>query len=122
MVGFVEVSETAGLKYGMGSGVSLSDTRPVVSNLAVDPRVRRFGIGTALMDACEDIVKNWNFDEIILQVGFLCILDCYQRTLFSVLIVSSEFKYAWCIIRVNIAIPHEGNSNKGARGGGVAWL
>lgn len=70
MVGFIEVSETSGSKYGMGSGVPLADTRPVVSNLAVDPRARRFGIGTALMDACEDLVKTWNFDEIILQVSY----------------------------------------------------
>lgn len=68
MVGFVEVSETSGSKYGMGSGVPIADTRPVVSNLAVDPLARRFGIGTALMDACEDLVKTWQFDEIILQV------------------------------------------------------
>lgn len=68
MVGFVEVSETSGSKYGMGSGVPIADTRPVVSNLAVDPLARRFGIGTALMDACEDLVKAWCFEEIILQV------------------------------------------------------
>lgn len=68
MVGFVEVSETSGSKYGMGSGVPVADTRPVVSNLAVDPLARRFGIGTALMDACEDLVKTWRFEEIILQV------------------------------------------------------
>lgn len=68
MIGFVEVSETSGSKYGMGSGVPIADTRPVVSNLAVDPLARRFGIGTALMDACEDLVKTWQFEEIILQV------------------------------------------------------
>ena len=68
MVGFIEVSETSGSKYGMGSGVPLADTRPVVSNLAVDTRARRFGVGTALMDACEDMVKTWSFDEIVLQV------------------------------------------------------
>ncbi|CAM9892743.1 unnamed protein product [Ectocarpus sp. 8 AP-2014] len=68
MVGFVEVSETSGSKYGMGAGIALADTRPVVSNLAVDPRVRRCGVGSALMEACEDLVNTWNFDEIILQV------------------------------------------------------
>lgn len=73
MVGFVEVSETSGSKYGMGSGIPLADTRPVVSNLAVDPRVRRCGVGSALMEACEDLVKTWNFDEIILQVCVVCV-------------------------------------------------
>ena len=68
MVGFIEVSQSSGWKYGMGGGVPLADTRPVVSNLAVDPRVRRCGIGSALMDACEDVVKKWCFDEMILQV------------------------------------------------------
>lgn len=68
MVGFVEVSETSGSKYGMGNGVPVADTRPVVSNLAVDPRARRSGIGSALMEACEDLVKTWHFEEIILQV------------------------------------------------------
>ncbi|CAN0107793.1 unnamed protein product [Scytosiphon promiscuus] len=68
MVGFVEVSETSGSKYGMGSGVPVADTRPVVSNLAVDPRERRSGVGSALMEACEDLVKTWHFEEIILQV------------------------------------------------------
>lgn len=70
MVGFIEVSETAGSKYGMGSDVPLADTRPVVSNLAVDPIARRSGIGTALMDACEDMVNTWDFEEIILQASF----------------------------------------------------
>lgn len=69
MVGFIEVSAVTGSKYGMGTGVPLAETRPVVSNLAVDHRARRCGIGTALMDACEDIIKTWSFEEIILQVS-----------------------------------------------------
>lgn len=68
MVGFIEVSAVSGSKYGMGSGVPLANTRPVVSNLAVDPNSRRCGIGTALMEACQDMIKTWNFEEIILQV------------------------------------------------------
>lgn len=72
MVGFVELSESTGWKYGMGGGIPLSDTRPVVSNLAVDPRARRCGIGSALMDACEDTAKKWGFDEVILQVPYIC--------------------------------------------------
>lgn len=68
MVGFIEVSAVSGSKYGMGSGVPLANTRPVISNLAVDPGSRRCGIGTALMDACQDMIKTWNFEEIILQV------------------------------------------------------
>lgn len=76
MVGFVEVSETSGSKYGMGSGVPIADTRPVVSNLAVDTQARRSGIGTALMEACEDLVKTWKFEEIILQVRASC---CVRR-------------------------------------------
>lgn len=72
-MGFVEVSETSGSKYGMGSGVPIADTRPVVSNLAVDTQARRSGIGTALMEACEDLVKTWKFEEIILQVHASCV-------------------------------------------------
>lgn len=64
----MEVSSFTGAKYGMGIGVPLAEKRPLVTNLAVDPRARRCGIGSALMDACEDIVKTWNLDEVILQV------------------------------------------------------
>ncbi|CAM9860052.1 unnamed protein product [Choristocarpus tenellus] len=68
MVGFIEISALPGTKYGMGFGVPPADVRPVVSNLAVDPRTRRYGIGTALMDACEDMVNTWGYNEMILQV------------------------------------------------------
>lgn len=71
MVGFIEVSAVPGSKHGMGIGVPLAEARPVVSNLAVDPEARRCGIGTALMSACEDMIKTWNFEDIILQVGRL---------------------------------------------------
>lgn len=70
-MGFVEVSAESGSKYGMGAGVPLADRRPMVLNLAVDPKARRCGIGSALMDACEDMVRVWNYDEVVLQVRSL---------------------------------------------------
>ena len=45
IVGFIEVSTQPGTKYGMGDNVPEADVRPVISNLAVAPRVRRYGIG-----------------------------------------------------------------------------
>lgn len=97
MVGFVEVSETSGSKYGMGSGIPLADTRPVVSNLAVDPRVRRCGVGSALMEACEDLVKTWNFDEIILQVCVVCAGIDRANWL-----INEERSMCFCVVRINI--------------------
>jgi ribosomal protein S18 acetylase RimI-like enzyme len=67
-VGFIECSTQEGTKYGMGESVPEADVRPVISNLAVDARYRRYGIGSSLLRACEDAVKEWDYDEIVLQV------------------------------------------------------
>jgi ribosomal protein S18 acetylase RimI-like enzyme len=43
--------------------------RPVLSNLAVDKDARQYGIGSKLLDACEQHVrKRWKLNEIILEV------------------------------------------------------
>jgi len=68
IVGFVEISVQAGYKYGMGDGVVLNDFRPVLTNLAVDLDCRRQGIGQALEQQCQDAVREWGYDEIVLQV------------------------------------------------------
>ncbi|CAM9114938.1 unnamed protein product [Phaeothamnion confervicola] len=68
MVGFVEVSALDGLRYGMGPGVPERERRPVVANLAVSPRVRRCGIGSSLMEACEEAARSWGHTELTLQV------------------------------------------------------
>jgi ribosomal protein S18 acetylase RimI-like enzyme len=68
VIGFIECSTQEGTKYGMGATVPEADVRPVISNLAVDARYRRYGIGSSLLRACEDAVKEWGYDEIVLQV------------------------------------------------------
>jgi GNAT superfamily N-acetyltransferase len=68
VIGFIECSTQEGTKYGMGESVPEADVRPVISNLAVDARYRRYGIGSSLLRACEDAVKEWGYDEIVLQV------------------------------------------------------
>ncbi|KAL3920007.1 MAG: hypothetical protein SGILL_003469 [Bacillariaceae sp.] len=43
--------------------------RPVLTNLAVRQDVRKYGIGSKLLDACERHVKrNWRLNEMILEV------------------------------------------------------
>ena len=43
--------------------------RPVLTNLAVRKDARKYGIGSKLLDACEDHGrKNWKLNEIILEV------------------------------------------------------
>eukprot|EP00953_Heterococcus_sp_UTEX-ZZ885_P003444 2382-Heterococcus_DN1.PRE.5 len=64
----VDTNTQEGTKYGMGESVPELDVRPVISNLAVDARYRRYGIGSSLLRACEDAVKEWGYDEIVLQV------------------------------------------------------
>jgi ribosomal protein S18 acetylase RimI-like enzyme len=68
MVGFVEVGAQPGTKYGMGESVPELDIRPVISNLAVDPEWRRCGLGSELVAACEETVRQWGYDEMVLQV------------------------------------------------------
>jgi ribosomal protein S18 acetylase RimI-like enzyme len=69
LIGFVEITQRA---YGLGDTVSSDDSdmlRPVLTNLAVRHDARKSGIGSKLLDVCEQhIVKNWNMNECVLEV------------------------------------------------------
>lgn len=77
IVGFVEVTERA---YGLGNPYdnmprrrhkrrSSSNMRPILTNLSVKAKARKSGIGSQLLDACEQVVSTWKDDsEIILEV------------------------------------------------------
>lgn len=77
ILGFVEVTERA---YGLGEPYdnmprrrhkqqSASNVRPILTNLAVKAEARKSGIGSQLVDACEQEVLNWSEEaEIILEV------------------------------------------------------
>eukprot|EP00551_Chaetoceros_affinis_P010553 CAMPEP_0203667956 /NCGR_PEP_ID=MMETSP0090-20130426/4681_1 /ASSEMBLY_ACC=CAM_ASM_001088 /TAXON_ID=426623 /ORGANISM="Chaetoceros affinis, Strain CCMP159" /LENGTH=465 /DNA_ID=CAMNT_0050532255 /DNA_START=117 /DNA_END=1514 /DNA_ORIENTATION=+ len=96
ILGFVDVSEKSfGIASGKGSSGSSSGSnsdvvsksssseedssspinkrtlRPVLTNLSVKQEARRSGVGSALVDACEDIVMtSWSttYDEMVLEV------------------------------------------------------
>jgi ribosomal protein S18 acetylase RimI-like enzyme len=52
-----------------GDSKNLSDLRPVLTNLAVAKDARQYGIGSKLLDACEQHVrKRWKLHEIVLEV------------------------------------------------------
>jgi ribosomal protein S18 acetylase RimI-like enzyme len=88
LIGFVEITQRP---YGIGSpdaaepsqeifinadGTTDSDhapdsrpLRPVLTNLAVVKEARQYGVGSKLLDACEQHVrKRWKLHEIILEV------------------------------------------------------
>ncbi len=73
IVGYCEVSEK---NFGLGSnfesnkGNTGEKPRPYLSNLSVVEYARKSGIGSKLLDACEEAVHNWNsgHTEIVLQV------------------------------------------------------
>jgi len=74
IVGYSEVSEKL---FGLGSNFdnsrskSSSDRpRPYLSNLSVVEDARQSGVGSKLLDACEESVREWNagHTEIVLQV------------------------------------------------------
>jgi ribosomal protein S18 acetylase RimI-like enzyme len=74
IIGYCEVSEK---NFGLGENFDagrLQDktkkSRPYLSNLSVVPNARQSGVGGALLNACEDAVRNWNANhtEIVLQV------------------------------------------------------
>lgn len=69
IVGFVELRVRSDLKYGLGPDVAPRDERPYLANLAVLPSARRRGIGRALVEAGEALVRDaWGYEELILQV------------------------------------------------------
>jgi len=55
--------------YTMGESLrNYERLRPIVSNLVVSRSVRRSGVATRLMDRVEDVVRQWGYSEIVLQV------------------------------------------------------
>ena len=72
VLGFCEVSErpySLGETEDAGKGRG-STLRPILTNLSVKDDTRKSGIGSKLVDACEDAVLEWEggHDEIILEV------------------------------------------------------
>jgi len=73
IVGYCEVSEK---NFGLGGNFESNNSskggkpRPYLSNLSVVEYARKSGIGSTLLDACEEAVLNWNsgHTEIVLQV------------------------------------------------------
>jgi len=72
IVGFVEVTSKA---FALGQGADFTDTgkvkqRPVLSNLCVKKDLRGSGVGSSLLEACENAVTTWkpSYDEVILLV------------------------------------------------------
>lgn len=77
LLGFVEITQKP---YGLGKAVDESildgispfnerPLRPVLTNLAVLKAARKYGIGSKLLEACEQHVrKGWKMNEIVLEV------------------------------------------------------
>lgn len=87
IIGYSEVSEKS---FGLGAGFDATATtttiettsqgkrkkkvgekpRPYLSNLSVVEYARQSGVGSKLLDACEQTVRDWNagYTEIVLQV------------------------------------------------------
>eukprot|EP00586_Coscinodiscus_wailesii_P019879 CAMPEP_0172518132 /NCGR_PEP_ID=MMETSP1066-20121228/290633_1 /TAXON_ID=671091 /ORGANISM="Coscinodiscus wailesii, Strain CCMP2513" /LENGTH=353 /DNA_ID=CAMNT_0013300459 /DNA_START=127 /DNA_END=1191 /DNA_ORIENTATION=- len=73
IIGFCEVTvRSFGMPLPNGADVTkIKALRPVIANLAVRPDARKAGVGSKLVDACEEIVRTpafGGFDEIVLQV------------------------------------------------------
>lgn len=66
IIGFAELSMCRGLR--VCSTLPVLDERPVLSNLAVRENRRRRGIGSLLMQECENAAQRWGFTEVVLQV------------------------------------------------------
>mmetsp|Transcript_27300 Transcript_27300/g.65425 ORF Transcript_27300/g.65425 Transcript_27300/m.65425 type:complete len:505 (+) Transcript_27300:114-1628(+) len=50
-------------------GATVMNIRPVLTNLAVAKRARKYGIGSKLVDQCEECVRNvWKMNELVLEV------------------------------------------------------
>jgi len=82
LLGFVEITQRP---YGLGKATESSPSdmasvlegfsfnerpmRPVLTNLAVNKAARQYGIGSKLLEACEEHVRNgWDMNEIVLEV------------------------------------------------------
>lgn len=71
MIGYCEVTEKT---FGLGGTYEKRDARkkprPYLGNLSVVEYARQSGVGSKLLDACEEAVRDWNAGhlEIVLQV------------------------------------------------------
>lgn len=73
VIGFCEISARVFSlpEFCYENNVPTKAYRPVLTNLAVKKSARRSGVGTALVNTCENAVMNlWNpsYDDIVLQV------------------------------------------------------
>jgi ribosomal protein S18 acetylase RimI-like enzyme len=80
LLGFVEITqrsyglggtsvESPSLLEGLASATSGRKMRPVLTNLAVSKESRKYGIGSRLLEACEDhAYADWKMAEMILEV------------------------------------------------------
>eukprot|EP00980_Cylindrotheca_fusiformis_P031436 scaffold26366_cov117-Cylindrotheca_fusiformis.AAC.7 len=73
LIGFCEITQRP---YGLGraEGALYDDEpappiRPILTNLAVKQGVRKYGIGSKLLDQCEQhVAEGWKLGEIVLEV------------------------------------------------------
>ena len=75
LLGFCEITRRP---YGLGKKQNViyddepaiePSPRPILTNLAVKKKMRKYGVGSKLLDACEQhVAQRWNLDEIILEV------------------------------------------------------
>jgi ribosomal protein S18 acetylase RimI-like enzyme len=73
LLGFCEITQRP---YGIGSssGIVYDDdpeleVRPILTNLAVKRDMRKYGIGSKLLDECErHVQKDWKLGDIVLEV------------------------------------------------------
>jgi len=63
LVGTVEL----GVRFS-DSWTKTGRSYPYLSNLAVHPKYRKQGIGSALLQACEQVVLDWGFQDLYLHV------------------------------------------------------
>ncbi|NES99335.1 MAG: GNAT family N-acetyltransferase [Sphaerospermopsis sp. SIO1G2] len=50
------------------SWVNIRKCFPYLSNLAVHPMYRRYGLGSSLLIRCEQVCKDWDFEDLYLHV------------------------------------------------------
>jgi len=84
LVGFVEITQKP---YGLGIVDESETLRPILTNLAVAARARKSGIGSELLDQCEQyVVREWDMNEIVLEVEDYntAALDFYKRRGYAV--------------------------------------
>ena len=75
LLGFCEITRRP---YGLGKKQNViyddepatePSPRPILTNLAVKKKMRKYGVGSKLLDACEQhVAQRWSLDEIILEV------------------------------------------------------